>query len=562
MAAIVNDTEQSWQRTGDPVDVAAFYKKGWWRKRTHLDDILDNVERMPDKIAIVSYMAGVEKPDTLSYRQLGIYVDRCAAALIELGVERGDVVALQLPNGWECTVLGLAAMRVGAIPNFIPIIYRELQLAFMLRHAEAKIYFVPPQFRGFNHAELALKLKAGIPTLQHVVATRQGAEGLINFESSFIKRRFERDQAFLDEIAKRRLGPDEPYFILYTSGTTGVPKAVVHTDNSAWSGGRSVTYSLSLTGEDVCFMASTMGHFTGSELGTLIPLSLGQKVVYQDIWDARRMVECIETEGLTWTLSSTAFAVDLINAQREAKAPHKSFRAFICGGAPIPPQTVHDMRTELGVNMPALWGATEFGICTIHPLDTPADQLAGSDGFPVPWMEVRIVDDEDRPVASDTPGNLQVKGPSIFAGYFRQRHLTDAIRKHGDWFDTGDVGYMTSHGGIRISGRVKDLVIRGGENVPVVEVENELLKHPSVLDVVVVAVPDPRLGERGCAVVVPRGKAPSLKELQAHLEASGMAKPFWPEQLEIVTELPRTPIGKIQKFIIRERLWTGKALQD
>lgn len=550
----------NWRLTRSDEEVAAYYEKGWWRKKTHLDDILQNCRKSPDKLAIVAYASGIAKPDKLSYRELGILIDRCASALIELGVERGDVVALQVPNGWECTVLGLAAMRAGAVPNFIPIIYRELQLEFMLRHAKAKVYVVPPHFRGFDHAGLGRKLLREIPTLQHVVVTRDGADGLITFEGFFLDPDRDHDSSAQAEFEKRRLGPDDPSFILYTSGTTGVPKAVVHSDNSACSGARPIAYSLSLTGDDVCFMASTMGHFTGSAIGTLLPLSLGQKIVYQDLWDVHRMLECMNTEGLTWTLSSTAFAVDIIRAQRQHEVRNTSFRGFICGGAPIPPQTVHDMKTELGVDMPALWGATEFGICTIHPLGTPAEQLAGSDGFPVPWMQVRIVDDDCKPVTPGEPGRLQVRGPSVSLGFLYQRELIDAVRTQDDWFDTGDVGRLTEHGGIRICGRTKDLVIRGGENVPVVEVENALLKHPNVAQVAVVAVPDPRLGEIGCAVIVPFGDAPSLAELQKHLEAIGMAKPFWPERLEVVSEMPLTPIGKIQKFVLRERLWAGQPL--
>lgn len=547
-----------WQLSRTTEEVSSYYDNGWWRKHTHLDEILRRCKEHPDKLAIVSYRTGVKKSDCMSYRQLAVYIDRCASAFIELGVQRGDVVALQLPNGWECTVLGLAALRAGAVPNFIPIIYRELQVGFMLRHARAKVYVVPPHFRGFDHAALGRKLAKEIPTLQHVAATAGGSGGLIDFEHFFLDPRRDVDSAAQAEFEARRLGPDDPFLILYTSGTTGVPKAVVHTDNSSYSGARPIAYSLGLTATDVCFMASTMGHFTGSGIGTFLPLSLGQKIVYQDMWDVRRMLESINIEGLTWTLSSTAFAVDLIRAQRECKIRNKTFRGFICGGAPIPPQTVHDMRAELGVDMPALWGATEFGICTIHPLGTPVHQLAGSDGFPVPWMQVRMVDEDLRPVTPGEPGRLQVRGPGVSLGYLFQRDLTEAIRTQDDWFDTGDIGRLTDHGGIRICGRTKDLVIRGGENVPVIEVENELLKHPSIAEVAVVAVPDPRLGELGCAVIVPRGTPPSLAELQQHLQAIGMAKPFWPERLEVVSEMPRTPIGKIQKFVLRDRLWAGK----
>jgi cyclohexanecarboxylate-CoA ligase len=258
--------------------------------------------------------------------------------------------------------------------------------------------------------------------------------------------------------------------------------------------------ALQLTGDDVCFMPSTLGHITGFYWGMLLPLSMGQKVVYQDAWDARWLIDLIDAEKITWTLSATPFAIDMIEAQQDTKRSLASFRAFACGGAPIPPQIATRIQERLGVDLVSLWGATEVGICTIHSLGTPVEVVANSDGAPVGWMELRIVDEELNPVEPYQEGRLQVRGPSVLVGYLNQPELIADIQTCDGWFDTGDLGRATRDGGIRVSGRSKDIIVRGGQNVPVVEVENELLKHPNIREVVVVGVPDPRLGERGCAV--------------------------------------------------------------
>ncbi|BCB82809.1 hypothetical protein Psuf_001220 [Phytohabitans suffuscus] len=212
------------------------------------------------------------------------------------------------------------------------------------------------------------------------------------------------------------------------------------------------------------------------------------------------------------------------------------------------------MQEHLGVDLVSLWGMTEVGICSIHQLGSSLSTLAASDGKQVPYMGLRIVDDDLQPVPDGTEGRLQARGPSIILGYRDQPELTRDAQTPDGWFETGDLGRRMPDGGIRITGRSKDIIIRGGQNVPVVEIENLLAQHGKVRDVAVVAYPDERLGERGCAVVVPEGTPPTLRELTAHLEAAGMAKQFWPERLEIREAMPRTPSGKIQKYVLRREV--------
>lgn len=542
-----------------------YVEQGWWRDRTHLDDFLDAASGSPHKAAVVSYTAGAPLPTTFTYGQLAALVDRCAGVLIDLGVDRGDVVSIQVPNGWEFPVITLATMRAGAVPNPIPHIYRKREVEFMVRHAKSKVFITRATFNNYAFGDLARELAQEVPTLAHAVVIGADAEALggelTSFEEQFLTHPRELDPGLETELDKRRPMADDLAVLLFTSGTTGTPKAAMHSHNSVWSAGEPIPHSLGLTSDDVCFMASTVGHLTGFYWGTLVPLSMGQTVVYQDIWNARQLVDMIDRERISWTVSATPFALDMIEAQKEAPRSLESFRAFACGGAPIPPQVATAMHEHLNVDLVSLWGCTESGINTIHQLGAPIEVLANSDGMPVRQMELRIVDDNNDPVPDGEEGRLQARGPSIFVGYMHQPERTAEMFTDDGWFDTGDLGRRTEDGGVRISGRSKDIIIRGGQNIPVVEIENELLNHPMVRDAVVVGYPDDRLGERGCAVVVPEDDPPTLDGLVAHLDKAGMAKQFWPERLEVVSALPRTPSGKVQKFVLRDRLREGKPLE-
>jgi len=349
-----------------------------------------------------------------------------------------------------------------------------------------------------------------------------------------------------------RPGADDPAFLMFTSGTTGMPKAALHTHNTAWSAGRPLPEAIELTADDVCFMASTVGHLTGFFWGTYLPLAMGQKVVYQDVWDTRQLLDIVGLENITWTLSATPFAMDMVAAQKVAPRALSSLRVFVCGGAPIPPSAAIAMQEHLGVDLVSLWGMTEIGICSIHRLGAPLEILAASDGMPVGHMDLRIVGEDLRPVPDGQEGRLQARGPSIILGYRDQPELTRDAETPDGWFETGDLGLRTPEGGIRITGRSKDIIVRGGQNVPVVEVENVLVQHERVREVAVVAYPDERLGERGCAVVVPDGEPPTLADLKACLDQAGVARQFWPERLEITGAMPRTPSGKIKKYVLRQ----------
>ena len=533
---------------------AEYYRKGWWRDETLLDDFLAKALEDPERPALVSYAAGQGKPARHTYGELELLSRRCAAALIDLGVEKDEAVSVQLPNTWEFPALMYGIMRAGAIANPLVPIFRSREIEFILGRTKSRILVVPNVYRGFDYAAMALKLRETVPTLEHVVVVGSDRVDSISFEEHFVTRRWEEDPNLSAELANRLPASDDLAEIQFTSGTTGEPKGVLHSYNTVFSGAQAIDKLYGLDSDDVCFMASTLAHQTGFCYGMLKPLAMGMKVVYQDVWDASQMLDAVETEKIVWTLSATAFAMDMVAAQRRRIRDLSSFKFFICGGAAIPPKVVEEAREFLGAELIALWGMTENMVVTSTRPGDSVELVSNSDGTPVEWMEIRLMSDDGEVDTVGQAGNLQTRGASQALGYFHREDLYAAATPEEDWFDTGDIARLRSDGGIRIVGRTKDIVIRGGENIPVAEIESLILRHPAVDEVAIIGLPDERLGERACAVVSSSSASLTLSQISEFLEDLGTAKQFWPEELVLVTEMPRTPSGKIQKFRLREDL--------
>jgi cyclohexanecarboxylate-CoA ligase len=325
----------------------------------------------------------------------------------------------------------------------------------------------------------------------------------------------------------------------------------MHTSNTLLSILAPFAERLGLGADDVVHMASPLGHQTGFMYGIMLPVMLGGTAVLQEVFVAEEMARQIRQEGATFTMGATPFLSDLADYVERTNAPTPSLRVFVCAGAPIPRALVAKARQALGAAIVSAWGMSENGAVTTTKPDDPEEKTTSTDGCPLPGMEVRVIDAEGRTVPAGEQGRLQVRGCSNFVGYLKRPDLdyTDAE----GWFDTGDLARMDAVGYIRITGRSKDIIIRGGENIPVVEVEGLLFKHSAVAGVAIVGYPDERLGERACAFVRLReGTSLSFEEMVAHLEAQRMARQYMPERLRIVEEMPRTPSGKIQKFRLRE----------
>jgi cyclohexanecarboxylate-CoA ligase len=525
-----------------------------WLGRTLLDFLDDAVAAAPDAVALVGYTHADDGRRALTYGELAEQVDRVAAGLLDLGVRAGQVVSMQLPNWWQMPVLSLACLRVGAVTNALMPIFRSRELEFMLGLAESVVLVVPEEFNGFDHAAMARDLAARLPALNTVITVRPGGGG--QFDAVLASRRpTEDDRA---EFARRRPDPDAVVQLAYTSGTTGEPKGVMVTSNTALCNVRDFAARLGLTRDDVQLMASPLAHQTGYMYGFQMPILRGATSVLQDVWRPERATEIIRAEGVAFTMASTPFLSDLTREAEQQPAAFASFRVFLCAGAPVPRDLVRRATVAMDARIGSGWGMSEMGAVTATGPDDPDERVFETDGSPLPEVELRVIGLGGDVLGPDVEGSLQVRANSLFGGYLKRPDLRGCDAE--GWFDTGDLARIDAAGFLRITGRSKDIIIRGGENIPVVEIENLLYAHPDVAEVAIVAMPDERLGERACAFVVPRERSvPTLAGLGEFLAQRGAATQYRPERLELVDALPRTLTGKIQKFRLREQLASGAA---
>ena len=518
---------------------------GFWPDRTVDAYFAEHLARQPERTAVVSYRADGRAPRRFSYRELGAMVDRAASALRERGVGRGDVVSIQLPNCWEFVVVALACIRIGAAANPMVPILREREVRYMTGFCDAKVLVVPKLFRGFDHADMARTLRDSLPALEHIVVV--GEDGPEGFEQALLGG----TATVPYDPAAPALLPDDLLVLMYTSGTTGEPKGVMHTSNTVNGNVLGFSQGLGLNGDDIFFGATPVGHMTGYGIFVLLPMMLGNTLVLQDIHDPHAGVRIMEAEGVTFSAGATPFLADLCDAAISDQIRPSKLRTFYCAGAPIPPALVQRARTELQLTVSSVWGMTEIIAGTMTEPEL-AERAWTTDGRALPGIEVKVVDDERREMPRGETGRLLVRGASMFCGYLKRPELY-TVSPDG-WFDSGDLARMDAQGYIRITGRTKELLIRGGENVPVIEIENLLLQHPAITGVAIVGFPDARLGERACAFVVPRpGQTVDLPAIQAYLGEMKVAKPFWPERVETIAELPHTASGKVQRFVLKQK---------
>jgi cyclohexanecarboxylate-CoA ligase len=527
-----------------PELIQRYTASGAWPDRLLTDFLVDAVAASPGKTAIIDSRGGI------TYGELAAQVTRCAHALLTLGLRSGDVIALQLPNWKEFLIAHLAATRIGVVSSLITPMSRDRELAHMLRLSDAKVLFIPDTFRSHDYRAMATRLRSELPDLRHIVVVGEtSASGEMSWDTFLATAN--------TEMPLDSLHPDanDVTEIVFTSGATGEPKGVMHTSNTIVAPQLALAASLRLTRDDVIHIASTIAHQTGFLNGVRLPIQLGATVVLQDVWNPEQMVEWIAKHRITVSSGSATFLLDLLRAKNLSQCDLSSFRIFRCGGGPIPRTLLREAREKLPhVGIHCGWGQTENAVVTLTRIGAPDEKLLNTDGCAQPGMAVRVVDAQNQLLPPGTEGRLQCRGPFMFVGYVKQDALTRETFD-GEWFDTGDLATLDAEGFIRITGRIKDIIIRGGENIPVKYVEDILYEDPRVQDAAIVGMPDPRLGERACAFVICReGQSLDMKRMQTFLGERGVAKVYWPERLEIVDTLPRTANGKIRKADLRVKL--------
>ncbi len=526
-----------------PERVAAMRRAGLWPGLTLQDCLQRAVRERPSETAVIDHNSVTGRRTQLCYRELNARSLRIASGLWHAGVRAGDVVSIQLPNWWQFMALHLACVRIGAITNPLMPIFRERELSFMLDLAKSKVLVVPQRFRNFDHSELAAALRLKLPALKEIFVV--GGDVADSFEHRLLG-----GPGSLP-VEAAQIGPDDVVQILYTSGTTGEPKGVMHTSNTLFSNLESYVRRVGLRENDVVLMVSPLAHQTGFMFGMMMPIQLGCTAVLQDVWEPEKGADIVQREKATYTFSSTPFLADMTEVARRRPEAFDSLRLFHAAGATIPRALVREATEGLGATILSGWGMTENGAATCTRPGDPPEKIFETDGCAQKGMELRIVDEDARVLPTGASGHLQVRGCSNFVGYLHRPELYETDAE--GWFASGDIARLDADGYLRITGRSKDVVIRGGENVPVVEIEGLLFKHPAVREVSIVGRTDPRLGERCAAWVVPwpDQHPPTLPELIAYLQECGVARNYFPEFLRLVPDLPRTPSGKVQKFKLR-----------
>jgi cyclohexanecarboxylate-CoA ligase len=518
---------------------------GGWPNRCLIDYFDDQAKARSDKTYVIAHSADTGTRHSFTFAQFDAIVDRVAAGLARCGIVSGDVVSYQLPNWWEFLAISLACSRIGAVTNPLMPILRERELTFMLGLAESKILIVPQSFRGFDYPSMARAVQRAVSTLKFIVIV--GGDRDDSFEQVLLQ----------DDICppSGKQNPNELLQLMYTSGTTGEPKGVMHSSNTLYANILPFAQRLKITDQDVIVCPTPLAHQLGYLYALLMPAMTGSTVVLQDVWNPAVCALLIEEYQGSFCLGATPFLADLADLPSLHDRDILSLRMFVSGGAPIPSPLVVRAKERLRAHIVSVWGMTEVSAVTTVHLDDRDELVSGTDGVALPHMEVGVFDEQDRELPRGQPGRLKVRGASVFLGYLKRPSLYNHNAE--GWFDTGDLARMNDEGYIRITGRSKDVIIRGGENIPVVEIESILYHHPAVRAVAIVGMPDPRLGERAVAyMVVKPDTSIDLPQVTAFLAENKVARSYFPERVEILPEMPMTATGKIQKFVLRE--WARK----
>jgi acyl-CoA synthetase (AMP-forming)/AMP-acid ligase II len=528
-----------WSWLPSPAPHLARYRgTGVWYDRTIGMQARDLAAAEPD-IQIF-----LEEPVQPTYASVAADAEALAQSFVALGLKPGDVVSFQLPNWWETAIVNIACAMAGLVINPIIIIYRDAEVRHMLADCRAKMLLLCESYRGYDFAAMFARIQPQLPALQHIVWVRGSGEGLRLEELIAVGRGGTRP---LPQVA-----PDSVKMLLYTSGTTGLPKAVLHSHNTLQ---RAVGPGMAHWGigkGDIMLIPSPVSHVSGYSNGLEMPFILQTRTILMETWNTEQALELVQRYQVPAMQAATPFLQELARAAKAVGNSLPSLRYFGCGGAAVPPQAIREANKVFSTPCALrIYGSSEAPLITVGypPLENP-ELAATTDGIIIDY-EVRIVDDEERDVPAGADGEIIARGPAMFLGYANELQTREAITAAG-YFRTGDIGRLTPEGALLITGRKKDLIIRGGENISAKEIEDVLHQHPYILEAAVISMPHARLGEGVCAYLVLRpGTTLTQPEISAFIAASGLANQKRPERVEYVEALPKTPSGKVRKDVLR-----------
>ncbi len=514
-----------------PQALAEQYRsRGWWTGERLADRFRGYVDRDPGRAAVID-----DRGTTLTREQLWTRAEELGTRLAGAGVRPGDVVLIYLPNTLHWQVSLLAVLRLGAVPATLPLSTDESTLAYIYDLVAARAVIAPRSSRRRPTGEWALAAVRA--------AGREGTVLSIADDGAEV----------WTTVPGERQGPIVPAevdHLMFTSSTTGMPKAVMHTADTLATVNRQFAERFGLGEDTPLFMPSPLGHSVGAWHGGRLALWTGATLVLQETWDPRQGLELIDRHQCAFTAAATPFLKDIVDVEWPSGQPKMpSVRTFLCGGAPVPPSLMEQAAAQApDTFVTVLWGMTE-GAGTTCTADSTYEQLTGSAGRPLPDLDFQILLPD-----ADGAGELAMRGPQVFVGYLGQEAMYRELLTDDGYFRTGDLARIDEDGYLHLTGRLKDIIIRGGVNISPVPIENAIAAHPDVKRVAVIGQSDERLGERICAVVVPGDHAPSLEELNAWLRDQGVSERKLPESLVVVDDMPVTAAGKIRKVDLRRSL--------
>jgi non-ribosomal peptide synthetase component E (peptide arylation enzyme) len=532
--------------------VRLFRERGWWRD----DALTDYLDRWADSQP--EHLAVSDGTMVLDYANLRAQAYRLGAALRRMGVQRGDRVSVQLPNWSEFVVAYLAIQRIGAIIVPIMPIYRHREVTHALHQAGVVVVITAGQFHRFDHVQMFRDVRPDVPSLRELIVVRGDAA-----EGEHLFTDLTRPDAGTQLPDASELGtpaaPDEGHSIVFTSGTESTAKGCYQTWNTfSYSVHNLAEQVFRMTSEDVVFLPTPITHTTGIVVGAAAPVTVGAAIRLMPVWEAEEGLDIIERDHCTISATATPFVQMAVAATKTRERDLSSMRIWLCAGAPIPPSLAAAFVAAFpSASLLPLWGCSEVltGFCC-RPGDS-LERVSTADGFPwLPGIEIKLLGVDGRDPAAGEEGEVLYRGPGLMIGYYGEPDRTARVIDEDGWYHSGDLARADAEGYVRISGRSKDIIIRGGSNLSAGEIEGYLKEHPAIAEAACVAFPHERLGEGVCAFVVPAlgETVPDLAELKRFLvEDLAVAIQKVPERLEVTESLPTTPTGKVQKFLLRKR---------
>jgi acyl-CoA synthetase (AMP-forming)/AMP-acid ligase II len=529
-----------WHLDWDEQRAADFVRSGAWSDLTVADHLAIRVADMPDCIAVI------EGERSFTFREMDQHSTRLARALVRRGMKPGDTISFQLPNWHEAVVIGLAAAKAGLVLGPITPIYRDAELRFMLEDSRSKMLFVPFRHRDFDYPAMAKRVAEASGSGIDIIVLR-GPSGAADSYEALVRDGEE-------DITLPGADPNAVKMVMYTSGTTGRAKGVLHSHNSLQAENRIRQLHLGIDESDILYNPSTVTHVTGALYSLCMPFTLGITTILADAWDPDSAVTAMRRHRATGMIASTIFLEGLLDSAKRQDEHLPDLRFYLCGGAQVRPELIEEA-SDFFSNcvFSRIYGATEVPNVTGGVNDRADAALGAMTDGQILGCEARVVDPTTgEALAPEAEGEIVARGPQMLVGYTRPEDFTGALDEHS-FFRMGDLGRIIHGDFILITGRKKDIIIRAGENISPKEVEDVLLGHPAIADVAIVAMPSERTGELACAFVIPAGSDPvDLAEVARFLIAAGMAKQKIPEHIVLMDSFPRTAIGKVRKDVLRE----------